>query len=161
MAAPHRLRLPDAELSHPTLVLARRFVQRWDIGAVQLDDGRCVCAPAHLDVEYLFSHLHGDTTLGTYVLDNQGRARFIVFDADDAERFSSLVDMARTLDVEDVRACLETSRRGGHLWLSFDRPVPGRQTRAFGRTLREKQGLSEVELCPKQDQLDKGSGSRI
>ena len=161
MPSHERLSIPDAELSRPALILGRRFVQQWDLYAVQLDDGRYVCVREHLNVEHLFSHLRGDITLGTYVLDNQSRARFIVLDADDAEQYSSLVDMARTLDVEHVPTYLETSRRGGHLWLFFDRPVPGHQARAFGRGLVEKHGVSEVELFPKQDRLRTGPGSLI
>ena len=161
MASHERLSIPDAELSRPAMTLARRFAQRWDLYSVQLDDGRYVCVHEQLNAGHLFSHLRGDITLGAYILNQNSQARFIVFDADDAEQFSGLVDMARTLDIEDVPAYLETSRRGGHLWLFFDRPVPGHQVRAFGQGLLADHDISGVELFPKQDHLGKGPGSLI
>ena len=100
-------------------LLARRFVQPWDLHVRQPNDGRYIYVGEHLNVEHLFSHLRGDIMLGTYVLDNGSRARFITFDADDDEQFSNLMGLAQALDVEGVPAYLETSRRGGHLWLFF------------------------------------------
>jgi hypothetical protein len=42
MVERERLSVPDAELSRPALVLAQRFVQRWDLYAHQLDDGTSI-----------------------------------------------------------------------------------------------------------------------
>jgi hypothetical protein len=43
MVEREQLLLPETELSRPALVLAQRFVQRWDLYARQLDDGSYVC----------------------------------------------------------------------------------------------------------------------
>jgi hypothetical protein len=43
MALSERSLLPDTELSCPALMLAQRFVQRWDLYAHQIDDGSYVC----------------------------------------------------------------------------------------------------------------------
>jgi hypothetical protein len=85
MASPERLLVPDADLSRPALVLAQRFVQRWDLHARQLDDGSYVCVHEQLNVGHLLDHLRGEITLGTYLLDQESQARFIVLDADDAQ----------------------------------------------------------------------------
>jgi hypothetical protein len=74
MASPECLPVPDTELSRPALVLAQRFVQRWDLHARQLDDGSYVCVHEQLNVGHLFAHLRGGITLGAYLL-NQERSR--------------------------------------------------------------------------------------
>jgi hypothetical protein len=161
MTTPERLQLPDAELSRPALILAQQFVQRWDLYTRQLDDGRYICVHEALNVGHLLSHLRGELTLGTYLLDAESQARFIVLDADDDKGFSDLVDLARALATENVPAYLETSRRGGHLWFFFDRPASGHQARAFGQGVLTAHQVEGVELFPKQDRLVAGPGSLI
>ena len=115
MSLPERLPVPDTELSRPTLVLAQRFVQRWDLHARQLDDGSYVCVHEPLNVGHLLDHLRGEITLGAYLLDQENRARFLVLDADDERSWERLDHLARVLAGEDVPAYLERSRRGEHL----------------------------------------------
>jgi hypothetical protein len=129
MASPECLPLPDAELSRPALVLAQRFIQRWDLHAHQLDDGSYVCVHEPLNVGHLFAHLRGEITLGAYLLDQESRARFLVLDADDAQDWDRLGHLARTLAGEDVPVYLERSRREGHLWLFLAEAVTGRYAR--------------------------------
>jgi hypothetical protein len=100
-------------------------------------------------------------TLGTYVLDQESKARFIVLDADDDKGFSDLVNLSRKLAAENVPSYLETSRRGGHLWLFFGQAVSGLQARAFGQGLIASHNIRGVELFPKQDRLGEGPGSLI
>ena len=85
-----RLLLPDTGLSRPALMLAQRFVQRWDLHAHQLGDGSYVCVHEPLNVSHLFAHLRGEITLGAYLLDQESRARFLVLDADDAQAWVRL-----------------------------------------------------------------------
>jgi hypothetical protein len=161
MVERERLPLPDAELSRPALVLAQRFVQRWDLYAHQVDDGSYICMHETLNVDHLFAHLRGDVTLGPYLLDQESRARFVVLDADDAQSWEQLGHLARALAREDVPAYLEKSRRGGHLWLFLAEAVAGREVRAFGHGLLAAHQVEGVELYPKQDQLADGPGSLI
>jgi hypothetical protein len=97
--------------------MARGFVQWWDLYARQLDDGSYVCVHEPLNVGHLLDHLRGEITLGAYVLDQEGRARFLVLDADAAQAWERLGYLARELADEDVPSYLERSRRGGQLWL--------------------------------------------
>jgi len=161
MAGRERVRLLEAELSRPALVLARRFVQRWDLYARQLDDGRYICVRELLNVGHLFAHLRGEITLGTYLLDQESQARVLVFDADDEHSWERLGHLARKLAEENVPAYLEKSRRGGHLWLFLAQAVAGREARAFGLGLLAAHQIEGVELFPKQDRLAGGPGSLI
>jgi hypothetical protein len=161
MASPERLPVPDTELSRPALVLAQRFVQRWDLYARQVDDGSYVCVHEPLNVGHLFAHLQGEITLGACLLDQESRARFVVLDADDAQAWERLGYLARELADENVLAYLERSRRGGHLWLFLAQAVAGREVRAFGQGLLAAHQVEGVELYPKQDQLADGPGSLI
>jgi len=43
-------RLPEEELARPAAVLAQFFIQRWDVHAQQLDEGRYVCLHEQLNV---------------------------------------------------------------------------------------------------------------
>ena len=156
MASPERLPVPDAELSRPALVLAQRFVRRWDLHARQIDDGSYVCVHEPLNVGHLFAHLQGEITLGAYLLDQESRARFIVLDADDAQSWERPGHLARELAGERIPAYLERSRRGGHLWLFLAEAVAGREARAFGQGLLAAHQVEGVELYPKQDQLADG-----
>lgn len=141
--------------------LAMRFVQRWDLQARQLADGRYLCIHKPLKTEYLFAHLRGDITLGTYILSKKNLARFIVFDDDDPQGFDRLAHLAVSIDKEQVPGYLEGSRRGGHLWIFFSNAVRSREARSFGKKLLRQHQLENVELFPKQDQLVSGPGSLI
>jgi hypothetical protein len=156
-----RLPVPDAELSRPALVLAQRFVQRWDLHAHQLDNGRYICIHEPLNVGHLLAHLQGEITLGAYLLDQENRARFVVLDADDVQEWERLGHLASALADEDVPAYLEKSRRGGHLWLFLAEAVAGREVRAFGKGLLATYRIEGVELYPKQDRLADGPSSLI
>ena len=156
MASPERLSVPDAELSRPALVLAQRFVRRWDLHARQIDDGSYVCVHEPLNVGHLFAHLRGEITLGAYLLDQESRARFLILDADDAQAWERLDHLARVLASEEVPTYLEASRRNGHLWLFLAEAVDGREVRAFGHGLLAAHEIEGVELYPKRDQLADG-----
>ena len=161
MAIHERLPLPDAELSRPALVLAQRFVQRWDLFALQLGDGRYICVHKQLNMGHLVDHLRGKITLGTYLLDQESRARFLVLDVDDEQGWERLGHLARGLANESIPAYLEESRRGGHLWLFLGQTVAGREARAFGQGVLMTYEVEGVELFPKQDRIAGGPGSLI
>lgn len=155
------MRPPDPELARPARALAERFVQRWDLHARQLDDGRYICVHEPLNEGHLFDHLRRKITLGTYVLDPESRANFVVLDADDKHGWERLGHLAEKLSDERIPGYLEKSRRGGHLWLFLAQAVAGRDARAFGQGLLDFHRIEDVELFPKQDELAGGPGSLI
>lgn len=140
--------------------LLNTFFQRHDLYARQLPDGRYICIRQPLTPNLVSAHLQGKLTLGTYVLDSLDQACFVVLDGDDDPQFKALISLHRELGTS-VPTYLETSRRGGHLWLFFSEPVPGEKARAFGLSLAHRAGLPVIEVFPKQNRLDGGPGSLI
>jgi hypothetical protein len=101
----------------------------------------------------LVDHLQGRYTLGTYVLDRQGFCSFAVFDDDRADGLTRLVLLAQELAEQGISLMLEVSRRGGHGWVFFDRPVQARFVRWWLLPYAKRWGM---ELYPVQDQLRPG-----
>jgi hypothetical protein len=140
--------------------LSRQFIQRQDLFACQLKDGRYVCNHLPYRPSLMVSHLKGGITLGAYVLDNQSLARFTVVDADEDMGFELVKDMSRDLLAKDIPNYLETSRRGGHMWLFFREGIPGENARGFGLGLLDIYNI-KAEIFPKQNRLSQGPGSLI
>ena len=158
----HAERLPAKEVLWPLAdILRRRFFPRQDVYAEQAADGRYRCIRQPLRTEQVVAHLEGTITLGTYLLDADDRARFLVFDADNAGEWQTLLGIAAQLDSTEPICYREASRRGGHLWLFFHRPVFGAVARRYGTGILEAFGAEEIELYPKQEQLAGGVGSLI
>jgi hypothetical protein len=149
------------ELEPQAAGLARIFVQRWDLYPRQLDDGSYICIHKLLQPRHLFAHLQGEITLGAYVLDQASQSKFVVLDADTSEQMQKLAHMAVELADQGVPSYLEESRRGGHLWLFFGRPIPGKVARLFGHNLIRRYSLLGIELFPKQDRVKEGPGSLV
>lgn len=141
--------------------LAGTFLMRRDLYAKQLGDGSYVSIRKPLHQRHLMAHLKGEMTLGAYVLDEESRGRYLVLDADDAPDWRRLQALAGVLPDLGGASYLEASRRGGHLWLFFDEPLPGREIRRFGHGLLGHFGIEEVEIFPKQDELTTGPGSLV
>ncbi len=152
----------DYDLSPPAEVLARQLIQRWDMHSRQSTFGDMYYTVHEpLSVAHLFAHLRGEITLGTYLLNAQSQGRFLVLDADTLDEWQQLTHLYQRLEAMDTPGYLEQSRRGGHLWLFFDRWLPGAQIRLFGNGLLAAHEMTRIELYPKQDQLEEGPGSLI
>ncbi len=150
------------ELSPSAEVLARRFIQRWDMYAMQSHSGDgYYTLYESLNVGHLFSHLKGEITLGTYLLNADSNGRFLVLDADNSYQWDQLLHMSKGLHEQSIPCYLEQSRRGGHLWFFLEKWASGKQIRAFGKGLLHVNEIEEVEIYPKQDVLKKGPGSLI
>jgi hypothetical protein len=156
-----REKLSSEELS-PELVNAyfQTFFGRTDLYAVQRYDGSYQCIKRPLTLPLLQAHLVGKITLGVYALDDHSLARWLCLDADDESAWQALRRVAADLEVQEVPCYRELSRRGGHLWL-FLSPTQGKTTRLFGKGIIGAYQLQEVELYPKQDQLNTGPGSLV
>jgi hypothetical protein len=139
---------------------AETFIPRFDLYPMQMADGSYICVKKPLDLAYVSLHLQGNPTLGAYALDVHGRAKWICLDADDEHQWQQVVAAATDLHQQGVKAYLEPSRRGGHLWL-FTRPLPGADARRVGRYLIAHYELGSIEVFPKQDRLVTGPGSFV
>jgi hypothetical protein len=156
-----REKLTPNELDDPAAVLGFQFVQRWDLYARQLDDGRYICVREPLRHEQIVAHLAGEMTLGMYVLNDQSHGRHLILDADDDPGWRRIQALAKVLAALETTAYLERSRRGGHLWLFFSEPLPGETIRRFGQGLMLYFKFGGLELFPKQSALSGGPGSLI
>ncbi len=136
------------------------FISRSDLYAIQRPDGRYACIREPLTRELVAAHLAGEITLGAYALDGERMACWLCLDADTADQWTGLWHLAHDLSRQDIPAYLETSRRGGHLWM-FTEPIPGAEIRQFGKQLLAQHDLVADELFPKQDQLTTGPGSLV
>lgn len=112
-------------------ILAKIFIQRWDLYARQLDNGSYVCIKKQLRFDHLRDHLRGKITLGAYVLDQKSNAKYIVFDADDDDQFKRLAIMAFQLTKRKVPSYLETSARGGTSLAVFSDVHSRKESQAF------------------------------
>ena len=122
------------------------------------DGGR----PAGISLEILRQHLAGELTIGIYAINPATqRSKWMAIDADYKTALEDLIKLQRQLRDDGVEAALEKSRRGGHLWMLFERPVLARDARIYIYHVAARldvqvkgAGLPEgIEIFPKQDQL--------
>jgi len=101
-------------------------------------------------------------TIGIYAINPATqRCKWMAIDADYRTALENLIKVQRQLADDGVAAALEKSKRGGHLWIFFERPVLARDARVYIYHLAAKlsvqvkgSGLSEgIEIFPKQDEL--------
>lgn len=133
---------------------ADRFIGRRSDFALQTKDGRYRRVGRPVTLLDLGDHLAGRSTMGTYVIDEQGRCSFAVYDADGAYGLPVLADVQSALAKAGVPSFLEQSRRGGHLWVFLSEPTPARVVRSWLQPFAP----AEVEFYPKQNETN-GYGS--
>lgn len=151
----------DQEYLEYAEMIGRQLIRQWDIYPKQLDDGSYVAIHEPLTDDLLLRHLKGEITLGTYVLDQESNGHFMVLDADNPPDWRKLIALSIILEDMECPSYLETSRRGGHLWLFMKEKMTGKDIRNFGDGLMDHFGIKDIEMFPKQDQLTTGPGSLI
>jgi len=118
--------------------------------------------PTGLSLEIVRQHLAGELTIGIYAINPATqRCKWMAIDADYKTALEDLIKVQRQLRDDGIEAALEKSRRGGHLWIFFERPVLARDARIYiyhvaGRLDVQVKGagLSDgIEIFPKQDEL--------
>jgi hypothetical protein len=132
---------------------ASLFVHCWDYYAVQQSDGSYRPSYQSLTLARLADHLQGCYTLGAYMLDRAGMCSSAVFDADSVDGLDRLVRLSGELATHGIASVVEASRRGGHVWVFLDGSVLARAVRLWLLPYAQRY---EVELYPKQDQVQSG-----
>ncbi len=129
------------------------FVNREQPYAVQQADGsyRWVYEPA--TPALLAAHLAGEMTLALSCSDARGRCRWACLDIDAPGNMPQLLAVREALAELGLPGLVEASRRGGHLWLFFDEPLPtvaARHVVAAALTTVAAQGIEvpALELYP-------------
>ena len=96
---------------------AELFCHRRDIYAVQKTDGSYFLVRQPITVDLLRRHLGGEMTCGWYALGSDNTVRWVAVDADEEGGLETLQQTWEKLDSLNLAVYLETSCRGGHLWL--------------------------------------------
>jgi len=105
------------------------FVNRARPYAIQQADGTYRWVYEDCTAELLAAHLAGEATLALSSTDARGRARWACLDVDMPGSLPQLLALRDALAGLDLPGLVVGSRRGGHLWLLLDGPVPARALR--------------------------------
>ena len=114
-------------------------------------------------------HLAGQVTVNLYAINPETQCcKWVAIDADyDTEQAKrDLAKLRKELLLDNVFAVQEYSRRGGHLWIFFEDPLPAKQCRLFIYNLALRLGVpikgsgfadEGIEIFPKQDSIAPGA----
>ena len=121
--------------------------------------------PISLSDRVLKQHLEGEITVALYAINPATqRCKWVAIDADYKDSMEDLLKLQYYLLEDEVQAALEMSKRGGHLWIFFERPLLARECRIYIYDLALKlqvpvkgAGLVEgIEVFPKHDEQQPG-----
>jgi hypothetical protein len=101
-----------------------RFVNRTMPYALQQVDGSYRWAYDACELETLTAHLRGELTLALASTNARGDCRWLCLDVDVPGMLRQLLMLRDALTEHELPGLVEASRRGGHLWLFFDAPLP-------------------------------------
>ncbi|GHO69089.1 hypothetical protein KSC_079810 [Ktedonobacter sp. SOSP1-52] len=137
--------------------LVKTCIGRRNDYAVQRDDGGYLRAGRAMTYDLVAAHLAGQVTLGSYVIDEQGRCRFGLYDCDKRGGLVDLVALQERLAIDGIVSSLEASRRGGHLWVFLASRLSPLQLRRWLLPYCPE----GMEFFPKQDNALAGPGSLV
>jgi hypothetical protein len=121
--------------------------------------------PRLLDADVVRMHLNGDITVNLFAINPETqRSKWIAIDADFDGATQSLIELQQELKQDGVKAALEQSRRGGHLWIFGAAPLPASELRIYIYNLALRLGVpvkcgglkDGIEVFPRQDRLEEG-----
>ncbi len=114
----------------------------------------------------IIRHLCGIDTIGLYTIEPETNAcKWFCLDADYDGSKDDLEAIEEEMKLDGLSPAYENSRRGGHLWLICDEPLPAKTGRIYlynildrlGYDIRGVRGNADgVEVFPKQESLEKG-----
>jgi len=101
--------------------------------------------------------LHGTgPTVSVLFLRNDNTAQVAAVDADGEDGWEVIVDLAHSLTANGIACAIERSRRGGHLWVVVDAPLPAVMIRHALHVAIALAGHDpadpEIEVRPETDQ---------
>jgi hypothetical protein len=100
------------------------FTNREDIYCEQTSQGRFPWKTGTVDVHLIAEHLVGLRTISLSSASLRGMSRWLVFDADAEGGLQQLHSIREYLTKWGLHSLLESSRRGGHLWVLFSVLMP-------------------------------------
>ena len=151
-------------------MVAKVFVNRDDVYALQSSRGGYIKIEKPLTLNVIKQHLEGKKTIGTYQLNKRNMVKWLCLDLD-PEHLDDPNEAAQKI----IKTCfekpngnhpriwghsllLEASRYPDpsfHLWILFLTPVPAKFARWLGLRILELANLNpkEIEIFPKQTEL--------
>lgn len=126
----------------------------------------CLRVQAPLTPDHVKRHLMGQHTMGLYAVNPMGNtSKWFAIDGDYPGAEDHLAAIAEEMKDDGLYPALEDSRRGGHLWVFCEDPVPARLARIYLFLLLDRLGYSimgvrghkeGLEIYPKQESLEPG-----
>jgi uncharacterized protein (DUF3820 family) len=145
---------PETRGAVPDLV--RRYVELFVINA-QIHARQSSNGEYYYKVEepvtygLVHQHLAGEFTLAFYATSPYGEwVKWVCLDSDAEGGLGQLAALARKLKDAGIPGLLEASRRGGHLWMFFDR-APTIAVREYFQRVVGEEGL-EVDIFPRTEE---------
>ena len=119
--------------------------------------------PLALGEEDVRKHLAGQLTIGLYAINPETqRSKWVAIDADYEGAYRDLRTLKWELEQDGVHAIVEMSRRGAHLWILCQEPLPAKLCRIYIYNLALRldvpikgafRQVDGIEIFPRQDEL--------
>ena len=116
-----------------------------------------------LDDQVIRKHLAGVQTIGLYAINPETqRSKWVAIDADYDGAYRDLRTLKWELEQDGVCAIVEMSRRGAHLWILCEEPLPAKLCRIYIYNLALRldvpikgvlKQVDGIEIFPRQDEL--------
>lgn len=116
-----------------------------------------------LDEQIVRKHLAGEQTIGLYAINPETqRSKWVAIDADYEGAYRDLRTLKWELEQDGVHAIVEMSRRGAHLWILCEEPLPARLCRIYIYSLALRldvpikgafRQVDGIEVFPRQDEI--------
>ena len=143
------------------------YIQNSYLLLADLETGAgCMKVSAPLTADHVRRHLCGQHTIGLYAVNPETNScKWFALDVDDDDEKPHLKEIAEEMKLDGLHPAFEESRRGAHLWILCDEPLPAKACRIYLYTLLDRLGyvISGVrknkegyEIFPKQEQLKVG-----
>jgi hypothetical protein len=85
-----------------------------------------------LDEQVVRKHLSGEQTIGLYAINPETQcSKWVAIDADYSGAYRDLRTLKWELEQDEVHAVVEMSRRGAHLWILCEEPLPAKLCRIY------------------------------
>jgi len=113
---------PKPEVAEALRHYREFFVNRDDTYSRQRDHSRLYYrVQKPLDDRTLIQHFQGKITVGLYSIDKEGKTKWNAIDSD--EGIEPLTNVQEQLKAIEMPSYLELSRKGGHLWIFWSKPI--------------------------------------
>jgi hypothetical protein len=116
-----------------------------------------------LDAETVRRHLTGEITIGLYAINPETQcSKWVAIDGDYKDAYRDLRLLRWELQRDGVQALVEMSRRGAHLWILCEEPLPAKLCRIYIYSLALRldvpikgvlKQVDGIEIFPRQDEL--------